>query len=74
MRRITVFSTEGRWSFTPGMVDPGATLASALNAANAVVVYAETLRGQAMGYVIPILPPSIGADVGESFTLHTQVF
>lgn len=74
MRRITVFSSDGRWSFTPGVIDPGTTWTTALPAGNAAAVYGESLRGSALGYIIRILVPSSGTEGGHSFTLHTHVF
>ena len=73
MRRITVFERDGSWRFSSFKREHEGGHHSALDAANAGREFGETLRGQALGYVIRLqIPYVVGSDLGV--TIYTQVF
>ena len=73
MRRITIFEREGTWRFSaPGDIR-SPEHANALDAAIAARDYGDTLRGQALGYVIRLQPATLEVD-HAGYTLHTCVF
>lgn len=70
MRRLLVIEDQGGWTFVhDGIVEP--SYPTALDASNAAVKYGNTLRGQALGYIVRLqLAP--GED--DTTTLYTEVF
>lgn len=72
MRRIVITHSEGVWSFEREGTN-NFYASSPLEAAIAAQQYGESLRGQALGYIIRL--DHHGATSAEGLiTLHTEVF
>jgi hypothetical protein len=72
MRRIVITNNNGVWSFE-GHGSENVSAASPLDAAIAAREYGESLRGQALGYIIR-LDHARATSAEELITLHTHVF
>jgi len=72
MRRIVITHSAGVWSFERNGQEP-VYASSPLNAALSAREYGETLRGQALGYIIR-LDHAGASGPDQLITLHTEVF
>ena len=73
IRRISVFEVEGRWTFAPG-AESRTDWETALGAANAAVVFGDSLRQSTKGFEIRLLLPTPAASDREHVVLHTHMF